>query len=67
MTQDQHMFYRPLNKYTEEEIRLCIQILEGLRRSLSHKDKDELILELIQQLSFDILYMKMNNNDKDAK
>lgn len=67
MTQSDHVFYRPLNTYTEKDLKTCIHILEGLRRSISHKDKDDLIQELIQQLTLDILYMKMNNNDTDAK
>ena len=67
MTQESHVFYRPLNTFTEQDLKNTIQVLEGLRRSISHKDKDEVIQELIQQLTLDIMYMKMNNNDKDAK
>lgn len=67
MTQEQHVFYRPLNTFTEKDLKNTIQVLEGLRRSISHKEKDDVIQELIQQLTLDILYMKMNNNDKDAK
>lgn len=67
MTQNDHVFYRPLNTYTEKDLKMCIQVLEGLRRSISHKDKDDVIKELIQQLTLDIMYMKMNNNDSDAK
>jgi predicted metal-dependent hydrolase len=67
MTQEQHVFYRPLNSYTDKDLQTCIHILEGLRRSISHKDKDDLIQELIQQLALDIMYMKLNNYDKDAK
>lgn len=67
MTQSEHVFYRPLNSYKEDDLRLCIQVLEGLRRSISHKDKDDVIQELIQQLALDIMYLKLNNHDRDAK
>ncbi len=67
MTQSEHVFYRPLNSYTDKDLQLCIQVLEGLKRSISHKDKQDVIDELIQQLALDIMYMKMNNYDKDAK
>lgn len=67
MTQEEHVFYRPLNTFTENDLKMCIQVLEGLRRSLSHKDKDDLIQELIKQLSLDITFMKVNNYDRDAK
>ena len=67
MTQESHVFYRPLNSFTEKDLQNTIQVLEGLRRSISHKDKDAVIQELIQQLALDIMYLKMNNFDKDAK
>lgn len=67
MTQDQHVFYRPLNSYSIKDLQTCIHVLEGLKRSISHKDKQDTIDELIQQLALDVMYMRMNNHDKDAK
>lgn len=67
MTEETHVFYRPLNTLTEKDLRLVIEVLEGLKRSISHKDKQDTIDDLIKQLTLDILYMRMNNNDHDAK
>lgn len=67
MTKETHVFYRPLNSYTDKDLQTCIQVLEGLKRTISHKDKQDVIDELIQQLALDIMYLKMNNYDKDAK
>jgi len=67
MTEEQHVFYRPLNTFTENDLKNTIHVLESLRRSISHKDKDDLIQELISQISLDITFMKVNNYDRDAK